>query len=237
MSCLDSAHPPALVGQWSRLALYTLMRPSKTEGEAKLASASISILERLISPCHSSRCFKIRNESPNPGTFHIQSRHFSNCCVCISPWSRCLCTSSLRRSISVPYSPLYLLDEKLCWFSKTDISEVPLSCADSKTELHEVGYKLLTLQREALDLGNPSQLWVTMPGMGFLLRPHLCLSYLSQYSLSTLCCEGSVQLVFRSLSEGPVPQCSCRVDVFTEGGEFQDSPMSPSCTILLPRFS
>ena len=37
-----------------------------------------------------------------------------------------------NRSISVPYSPLGLLDENLCWFSKTDISEVPLSGADSK---------------------------------------------------------------------------------------------------------
>lgn len=68
----------------------------------------------------------------------------------------------------------------------------------------DVGYELLA-QREALDLQDPSQLWVIMPDTGFWVRPRLFhLSYLSPCVPVIIYAERATQLVFRYVSEGTV---------------------------------
>lgn len=60
--------------------------------------------------------------------------------------------------------------------------------------------KLLTLQGNSIFLRS-SQLWVPVPGVGFLARAYLCLSYPSQCHPFTICCRGTIHLVFRTFSD------------------------------------
>lgn len=81
----------------------------------------------------------------------------------------------------------------------------------------DVGHKSLTPSGESLNLQDPFLLWLTTPGLGFLVR--LCLSsYLSPCVLFCfvfnfiLYCGEAVQLVFTSFSEEIVPDLA--VDLF-----------------------
>ena len=119
-----------------------------------------------------------------------------------------------------------------CWFSKPNVFGACLSGAGPKGEVPDVGHKSLTPQREFPYLWHPSRLWVTVLGVGFLVRLGLCLSYLSQCGPFILCCGVAVQVVLWFLSEGIAPYVA--VDVLCPWEEMSSGSSYATILTCLP---
>lgn len=105
---------------------------------------------------------------------------------------------------------------------KTRVAQVP------RVSGPNVGHTPLIYQTEALDLGDPYLLWVTIWGAGFGETTSLPVLQ-SWCSLLMFCCGRAVQLVFRSLSEIILPYVDVDLDV--HGRKWvQDLSILPSWT-------
>lgn len=144
----------------------------------------------------------------NPSsTFHIWSRCFSNCCFfSLGLEASEASLEPLTRGISVFCSTLGPLDISPGGFPSQTFWGLM-----SPVQIPGVGVP---------DVGHQTLLCVATPGLGFLVRPYLCLSYWSGCGLSTLCCEEPVHLVFR----GKCSLCSCR-----RGMAIAGSSIVPPC--------
>lgn len=133
-----------------------------------------------------------------------------------------VCEPTLNKSISVPYSPLVLLNMSLVVFQSQTFWRLSLH-SDPKVWHSDVRHEPLGTQGEDLDLWDPSRLWVATWGWEwwYLERLCLCLSYPPWCDPFIICCEGAVQLVFRSFFRGNCSICSCIFGVFMGRGEFR----------------
>ena len=77
-----------------------------------------------------------------------------------------------------------------------------------------------------------TQLWITLPGLGYLVRPCLSLSYPTPCGAFILCSRVAVQLVFRSFSEWVVPYEAVDLLCSWEDVPFQNLPTLTSWTTL-----
>lgn len=104
------------------------------------------------------------------------------------------------RAVSLFTKALCILWMELHWFQSHKLWRFISLGKVLKAEMPDGSY------REAPNVWIPSQLWVTMQGEGFMARSHLSLSY-PPWCHSFLLCwrEGTVQLLFRSFSEGIAP--------------------------------
>ena len=80
-----------------------------------------------------------------------------------------------KSRISILYSPVVLLDISPVVFRARHFG-TPLSSAGLKGWGAWGGHKPLSPQGKVPYLWDPSQLWVTVPGVGVLVRLHLCFS-------------------------------------------------------------
>lgn len=184
--------PLALV----RLCLHVPIWSSKTEGEYKkwCSPESLSLRKIPTNPCPISRCFKISNWLSfiyNPVT--SQTSAF----VLVFWTSESMC-KPWKRNISDPHNPLNTLGISPSGFQSQTFFGPCLSGVGPRVGVPNVGHKSLSPHGEALGSWDPSLLCVATPSLGFVMRPHLCLSYLSQCGPVAPHC--GVKPVFRSFS-------------------------------------
>ena len=110
-----------------------------------------------------------------------------------------------KSNISVPYSPLGLLDVTLIVSYSQIFEGLTSSVWVLKVGVPDVRYEPLAAHGEAPKC-EISLLWSPCwdGSGGGLARLYLSLSYPSSCGPFFFCCEGAVQLVFRSFSEGIV---------------------------------
>lgn len=124
-----------------------------------------------------------------------------------------------QECFSVHYSSLGIVDTNPSGFPGQMFWELVFLVQVLRVAMPDVWCKLFTPQGGAPKLWDPSWLWVTVPGVKFLVRPLLCFSYPVSCDPFLLCwCEEADHLVFRSFSKASM--YSCRSGLSMGGGEF-----------------
>lgn len=184
---------------WGSTGWITLLVLSRQrERTIKSLPVPLSLEKGPTGPCPSDRCCRISQWNSfmcSLGAFQIAAF------VLVSRVTKSAC-EPFKRSISVSYSPLGLLDvspvgvQSQMFWGFISLLQFP------RIGVLDVGYEPLSPQEKKLHLWDSSWLWVPVPGVGFwgdcilLLLPSLMWPF---YHLLQ-----NVQLVFRSFPEGIV---------------------------------
>lgn len=126
------------------------------------------------------------------------------------------------RVVSIPYSPLFLLDISSL-FLKPGFLETYISGEDINAWC--VAQIPHSLERALCLWASPQRLliWVATPGVGFLVRLCVCRSCLSQCSFLILCRGGSSQVVIGVSFRRNCCICNCRF-IMPLRGKFRMPP-------------
>ena len=126
------------------------------------------------------------------------------------------------------------------WFSKSSVLRISIWCWSQ-----ELGCLMRTQTTcssgvISMLIFDSIQLWVTLLGLGYLVRPCLSLSYLTPCSAFIFCCRAAIQQILRSFSEWVVPYEAVDFlclweDVFFSGSFYTDILNCPSLTEMLKK--